>query len=191
MPMITASTDLITSTPIKSAPPTSDESYQDNSLLVSTTPSSMSFDHAIAVNSLPATPQAVSPAALDTRPFWVVVAIDFGTTFSGYAYSLTREPDSVHIMRKWEGGDPGVTNMKTPTTLLLTPEGDFHSFGFTARDFYHDMDHKEALRWLYFDKFKLTLHGDPVSRHKLNVCWEPEGFILVLFLLRTRRALKL
>lgn len=34
----------------------------------------------------------------------VVVAIDFGTTYSGYAYSFTRDPDNVHIMRKWEGG---------------------------------------------------------------------------------------
>lgn len=33
----------------------------------------------------------------------VVVAIDFGTTFSGYAYSFTHEPENIHIMRKWEG----------------------------------------------------------------------------------------
>ncbi|XP_006824887.1 uncharacterized protein LOC100373044, partial [Saccoglossus kowalevskii] len=88
----------------------------------------------------------------------VVVAIDFGTTFSGYAYSFTNDPEYIHIMRKWEGGDPGVTNMKTPTTLLMTSDGHFHSFGFSARDFYHDLDHSEAKKWLYFDKFKMTLH---------------------------------
>jgi hypothetical protein len=33
----------------------------------------------------------------------VVVAIDFGTTYSGYAYSFTSAPEEVHIMRKWEG----------------------------------------------------------------------------------------
>jgi hypothetical protein len=33
----------------------------------------------------------------------VVVAIDFGTTYSGYAYSFTSSPDDIHIMRKWEG----------------------------------------------------------------------------------------
>ena len=33
----------------------------------------------------------------------VVVAIDFGTTYSGYAYSFTHDPENVHIMRKWEG----------------------------------------------------------------------------------------
>ena len=32
-----------------------------------------------------------------------MVAIDFGTTYSGYAYSFTHDPDNVHIMRKWEG----------------------------------------------------------------------------------------
>lgn len=61
---------------------------------------------------------------------FVVVAIDFGTTFSGYAFSFTQEPNSIHMMRKWEGGDPGLINQKTPTALLLEPDGTFHSFGF-------------------------------------------------------------
>ena len=51
----------------------------------------------------------------------IVVAVDFGTTYSGYAYSFTSEPDNVHIMRKWEGDDPGMNNQKTPTILLLNP----------------------------------------------------------------------
>ena len=33
----------------------------------------------------------------------VVVAIDFGTTYSGYAYSFLQDPDEIHMMRKWEG----------------------------------------------------------------------------------------
>ncbi|KAK3856540.1 hypothetical protein Pcinc_037149 [Petrolisthes cinctipes] len=59
---------------------------------------------------------------LEPRPpsHFVVVAIDFGTTFSGYAFSFTRDPDSVHMMKKWEGGDPGVQNQRphhsTPDT---------------------------------------------------------------------------
>ena len=85
----------------------------------------------------------------------VVVAIDFGTTYSGYAYSFTRDPSQVHMMRKWEGGDGGVVNEKTPTCILLTPEGQFHSFGYSARDSYHDLDPGQAKTWLYFDKFKM------------------------------------
>ena len=98
----------------------------------------------------------------------VVVAIDFGTTFSGYAFAFTRDSSSIHMMRRWEGGDPGVTNQKTPTTLLLKPDGTFHSFGFGARDFYHDLDSHDAKKWLYFDKFKMTLHASEVCLHSFS-----------------------
>lgn len=67
------------------------------------------------------------------------------------------------MMRKWEGGDPGVSNQKTPTTLLLKPNGDFHSFGFGARDYYHDLEELEAKKWCYFEKFKMSLHSNQVS----------------------------
>lgn len=104
----------------------------------------------------------------------VVVAIDFGTTFSGYAFSFVPDTSStdgqsptrdgpIHMMRRWEGGDPGVINQKTLTALLLTPEGQFQAFGFTARNLYHDLDPAEAQRWMYFDKFKMALHNNPVN----------------------------
>lgn len=35
----------------------------------------------------------------DQQTFLVVVAIDFGTTSSGYAYSFTKEPECIHVMR--------------------------------------------------------------------------------------------
>ena len=106
----------------------------------------------------------------------VVVAIDFGTTFSGYAFSFVPDRGNttpadgespardgpIHMMRRWQGGDPGVINQKTLTALLLTPEGQFQAFGFTARNFYHDLDPTEAQRWMYFDKFKMALHSNPV-----------------------------
>jgi hypothetical protein len=39
---------------------------------------------------------------------FVVVAIDFGTTFSGYAFAFTRDIDSILMMRKVDGNDPGL-----------------------------------------------------------------------------------
>ncbi|XP_067833369.1 LOW QUALITY PROTEIN: heat shock 70 kDa protein 12B, partial [Heptranchias perlo] len=63
------------------------------------------------------------------------------------------------VSRRWEGGDPGVANQKTPTCLLLTPDGSFHSLGYTARDSYHDLDPEEARDWLYFEKFKMRIHS--------------------------------
>jgi hypothetical protein len=32
-------------------------------------------------------------------------AIDFGTTYSGYAFSFIHDPEEIHMMRKWEGTD--------------------------------------------------------------------------------------
>ncbi|XP_072112901.1 heat shock 70 kDa protein 12B-like isoform X2 [Mobula birostris] len=124
----------------------------------------------------PLTPR-VSPCsprrdAPPSQSFLAVVAIDFGTTASGYAYCLVREPGAIHMMRRWEGGDPGVANQKSPTCLLLTPEGSFHSVGYTARDFYHSLDPGEASEWLYFDKFKMKIHtSSELSEH---LCREPE-----------------
>ena len=127
----------------------------------STTSSSDSPVH-VSVTSL-SNGHSMSGSSSPSEKHFVVAAIDFGTTYSGYAFSFTRDPDSIHMMRKWEGGDPGVSNQKTPTTLLLKPNGDFHSFGFGARDFYHDLEEAEARKWYYFEKFKMSLHSNQVS----------------------------
>ncbi|MBN3307160.1 HS12B protein, partial [Amia calva] len=113
----------------------------------------------ISPSPLPLSLQRADPRPRCTRAFSVVVAIDFGTTSSGYAFSFTQDPEAIHMMRRWEGGDPGVANQKSPTCLLLTPEQRFHSFGFAARDSYHDLDPEEARHWLYFDKFKMKIHS--------------------------------
>ena len=57
-----------------------------------------------------------------------------------------------------------MSNQKTPTTILLMPERKFHSFGYAARDFYHDLDPNEAKQWLYLEKFKMKLHTTGVSQ---------------------------
>lgn len=125
------------------------------------------------INDTPSLDSDSLPASIDSglpvndvhtqHQYFVVVGIDFGTTFSGYAFAFTRDPESVHMMRRWEGGDPGVTNQKTPTTLLLKPDGSFHSFGFGARDFYHDLEPDDAKKWMYFEKFKMALHTNKVQ----------------------------
>ena len=76
--------------------------------------------------------------------------------------------DNVYMMRKTDGSDPGVFNQKEPTSILLTPEGNFHSFGFAARDFYHDLDKKDAAKWMFFERFKMLLHLDEVLTHMIN-----------------------
>lgn len=92
-----------------------------------------------------------------------VVAIDLGTTFSGYAFSFTREPHSIHVMRKLEDGKSGVSNRKVPTVILFAPDGTLHSFGFAARNHYYSLDTDEASNWHLFDKFKGVLDKLQVS----------------------------
>ena len=94
----------------------------------------------------------------------VVVAIDFGTTYSGYAYAFTSAPDEIHLMRKVGPGQFGSVAHKNPTILLLDDKGRFHSFGFDAREAYHDLEEEESRNWLYFEKFKMELHSRRVSR---------------------------
>ena len=47
---------------------------------------------------------------------FVVAAIDFGTTYSGYGYSFKSDPQNI-CLHKWD--KTGLTSLKTPTTLLL------------------------------------------------------------------------
>ncbi|XP_053560302.1 heat shock 70 kDa protein 12B isoform X1 [Bombina bombina] len=118
--------------------------------------------HNESCNIAPLTPSQSPPSEHRTMrraQFFVVVAIDFGTTSSGYAFSFSKDPEAIHMMRKWEGGDPGVAHQKTPTSLLLTPDKSFHSFGYTARDYFHDLDPEEARDWLYLEKFKMKIHS--------------------------------
>ena len=99
----------------------------------------------------------------------VVVAIDIGTTFSGYAMSFSSGKFSIYAMRATDPYRPegGATTTKVPTTLLLKPDRTFHSFGHEAMNHYHkELDEDEQKRWHYFERFKMKLHAEPVS--KLN-----------------------
>ena len=92
----------------------------------------------------------------------IVVAIDFGTTYSGYAYAFRRKPDEIHLMRRKEAGQVGGPSHKIPTILLMDEREQFHAFGYDARDAYHDMAEEESQKWLYFEKFKMELHSRKV-----------------------------
>ena len=56
----------------------------------------------------------------------VVAAIDFGTTFSGYAFSLRHEhekdPLCIKVNPQWEAGGRLSFSHKAPTAVLLNPK---------------------------------------------------------------------
>ena len=54
-------------------------------------------------------------------------------------------------------------NQKTATALLLTPDRKLLKFGFPAREAYNDLNSRDAKNFLYFDRFKMILHHEPVG----------------------------
>ncbi|XP_062588781.1 heat shock 70 kDa protein 12B-like [Saccostrea cucullata] len=70
----------------------------------------------------------------DVTPWPVVCAIDFGTTYSGYAYSMRpdyeRNPLNIESNPPWFNEGQGTS--KTPTCILFDKSGNFHSFGYDA-----------------------------------------------------------
>ncbi|XP_033743555.1 heat shock 70 kDa protein 12A-like [Pecten maximus] len=94
-----------------------------------------------------------------------VAAIDFGTTYSGYAFSFRhdymKDPSKINTNQTWIAGHRNLFSLKVPTCVLLQPDQTFHSFGYEAEDKYtelfQDDEHED---WYFFKRFKMTLHNN-------------------------------
>ena len=96
-------------------------------------------------------------ASKSTRLF--VAAIDFGTTYSGYAFSSKAEWVKVRTP-KWAGN---MMSFKAPTAVLLNSDQSFHSFGYEAETKYIELaGDKEHTDYFYFHRFKMTLKKEKV-----------------------------
>lgn len=106
-----------------------------------------------------ATARAVPPLAGCV----VTAAVDFGTSCSGYAFTFRHEPMRIYT-NAWRANG-ATTTTKAPTVILFDPDGEFHSFGFEAEEFYtelieaEDEENKdEYKKWFYFQHFKMELY---------------------------------
>ena len=91
----------------------------------------------------------------------LVTAIDFGTTYSGYAFSF-RDDWSRISTSVWQGGS--LRFNKTPTVLLLNNKAEFVAFGFDAEDKYvHYTEIGTDKEYYLFQRFKMILHQDKVN----------------------------
>ncbi|CAG2207277.1 Ubiquitin-conjugating enzyme E2 J1,Probable ubiquitin-conjugating enzyme E2 33,Ubiquitin-conjugating enzyme E2 32,Ubiquitin-conjugating enzyme E2 6,Ubiquitin-conjugating enzyme E2 34 [Mytilus edulis] len=96
-----------------------------------------------------------------------VVAIDFGTTYSGYAFSTISEKEQV-LTYNWSKGLSQAP--KTQTSILFTPRRDFHSFGYEAEEEYARLSQlKENRDWYFFKRFKLTLYKNENLNEKTKI----------------------
>lgn len=95
-----------------------------------------------------------------------IIAIDFGTAYSGYAYSMTsREKESDPILKRW-GENVGLDTPKTPTCILFDEKKKFISFGYEAKDAYLRLDSEDSKKKFFFDCFKMSLYETKLNRHK-------------------------
>ena len=113
----------------------------------------------------------------------LVAAIDFGTTYSGYAFSWKSEWRKINHQTCHT--DKFVSS-KASTTLLLHPDKSFYMFGYGAENTFKDLaaihksdsdtdtdseeetdtsTSKPSKNWkdyYYFHRFKMLLHKDEV-----------------------------
>ena len=93
---------------------------------------------------------------------FLVGAIDFGTTFSGWAYSFLHDyrlDPTKASFRSWNSGTDTLITEKTPTCVLIAPDGKtLVGFGYEAEDKYQKLVEKGTHRQYYFFKrFKMAL----------------------------------
>ncbi|XP_052765246.1 heat shock 70 kDa protein 12A-like [Mya arenaria] len=93
--------------------------------------------------------------------------IDFGTTYSGWAYSFKHEFDidpTKVATKSWYGDQ--LVSLKAPTCVLIEPDGDtFSAFGYDAESKYNSLvEAGEHDKWFFFRRFKMKLYNTDIKR---------------------------
>ena len=92
----------------------------------------------------------------------ISAAIDFGTTFSGYAFSFKDKQSTINMNKNW-GAGRGSDSYKTPTCIMTNPDDTFNSFGYEAEDEYFQLDPDSKVGgpggYNLYRNFKMVLHG--------------------------------
>ncbi|XP_067415155.1 heat shock 70 kDa protein 12A-like [Emydura macquarii macquarii] len=90
-----------------------------------------------------------------------IVAIDFGTSYSGYCFSLATHMDQ--IRQEFWGAEHGLRTAKTPTCILFNEKHEFKMFGYDAVMKYSRLPSSEAHKWYYFHHFKMELYNKKIT----------------------------
>ncbi|WAR26663.1 HS12B-like protein, partial [Mya arenaria] len=100
----------------------------------------------------------------------LVAAIDFGTTYSSWAFSFKYEYDTDPTQvsaKQWQGHE----SQKGPTCVLIKPDGKtLHSFGFDAETKYAELiEEDEHNNWYFFKRFKMMLWKQAKANQRKNI----------------------
>ena len=114
-------------------------------------------------------------------------ALDFGTTFSGWAYSFKHdfEADPTRaFVHNWIAESAMLVTEKTPTCALIAPDGEtLVAFGYDAENKYKVLaetgDHRDHY---YFRRFKMALNHEVC----ISIHWEVSMFKVKLTIIICR-----
>ena len=104
----------------------------------------------------------------------LVAAIDFGTTYSGWACSFQHEfklePTKIKV-KHWYTGSGSLMTEKTPTCALIKPDGKtLEAFGYEAENKYNELvENDEHNQYYFFKRFKMALHNK-VCYNQISKC---------------------
>ncbi|XP_052814768.1 heat shock 70 kDa protein 12A-like [Mya arenaria] len=91
----------------------------------------------------------------------VVAAIDFGSTYSGYAFQF-RGSDKICSLSTFSGS---TVTYKAPTVILFDKDKNFNSFGYQAENKYAELaEEGNHVGWRYFRCFKMELYRSKEQR---------------------------
>lgn len=97
----------------------------------------------------------------------VVIAIDFGTSCSGFAFVFPKDiSETVYCTETW-GGSCSI-NVKTLTQIVLDEKKNFVAFGYEARDYFSNNDDEGTEKHSLYSSYKMHLfnpktRGQPIK----------------------------
>lgn len=117
----------------------------------------------------------------------MVAAIDFGTTFSGYAFSFRHdyEADKLKISTNLWPHNSGLST-KAPSAVLIGPDRQVVAFGYDAQKKYADiLETDNGAEYMFFQKFKMILYTTEVDDYPyihILLAFAIVRFILILLI---------
>jgi hypothetical protein len=94
----------------------------------------------------------------------MVAAIDFGSAYSGCAFSFSSSynVNPLDIQTTFLDAKSS-ESLKSPTVVLLNLKGEFSAFGYEAEQKYADLvQNEDDEGWFYFRRFKMQLYTKKV-----------------------------
>ncbi|XP_032424252.1 uncharacterized protein LOC116723453 isoform X3 [Xiphophorus hellerii] len=114
-------------------------------------------------------------------PDSLIIAIDFGSGFSGYAFNVKpREEGGETQIRRWSNG-LGLDTPKTPTCILFDEHEEFMKFGYEAKTAFTNMREEEAEKYYFFENFNIVIQGKDTSKQTIKAANDKSMKVLKVF----------